>query len=222
MSTRYNPSIVRDNLVLYLDAANTKSYPGSGTTWKDISGKYIDGTLTNGPTFDSGNKGSIVLDGSNDYIQLPTNSNLTFTGDFSYETWLTTDTQLTSNHIWSTSGGQTFQFTTNTSPNQIIYYSNETSNQAFGVLNNDTWGHLILTRSGNTLTGYLNGAQAWTNTPGSSPTHDFSGLSIGRRTISPAGFYWDGKFAAVRMYSKGLTSTEVQQNYNAFKGRFGL
>ena len=218
MSTRYNPSIVRDNIVLYLDAANTKSYPGSGTTWKDISGKGIDGTLTNGPTFDSGNKGSIVLDGSNDYIQLPTNSNLTFTGDFSYETWLMTDVQPASNHIWSTPGDQTFQFNSGT----IIYYSTITGGQSFGSLSNNTWTHYVITRSGNTLTGYLNGAQAWTNTPNSSPTHNFSGLSIGYRTISPAGFYWDGKFAAVRMYSKGLTSTEVQQNYNALKGRFGL
>ena len=64
MSTRYNPSIVRDNLVLYFDAANTKSYPGSGTTWTDMGSKGIDGTLTNGPTFDSGNMGTISFDGS--------------------------------------------------------------------------------------------------------------------------------------------------------------
>ena len=70
MSTRYNPSIVRDNLVLYLDAANTKSYPGSGTTWKDISGKGNNGTLTNGPTFDSNNLGSIDFDGVNDHVVL--------------------------------------------------------------------------------------------------------------------------------------------------------
>ena len=68
MSTRYNPSIVRDNIVQYLDAANTKSYPGSGTSWTDISGKSNNGTLTNGPTFDSGNKGSFGFDGSNDYV----------------------------------------------------------------------------------------------------------------------------------------------------------
>jgi len=221
MSTRYNPSIVSDNLVLCLDAANTKSYPGSGTNWKNLTEKSIDGTLTNGPTFDSNNLGSILLDGSNDYIQLSSNSDLTLTGDFSYETWLMTDTQLTSNHIWRTSNDKTLQFSSNVSPDQIVYYSSETGNQPFGVLNNDTWGHLILTKSGNTLTGYLNGAQAWTNTPGSSATHDFSGIRIGSRG-STAGFEWDGKFAVVRIYSKGLTSTEVQQNYNALKGRFGL
>ena len=65
MSTRYNPSIVRDNLTLYVDAANTKSYSGSGTTWTDISSKNHDGTLTNGPTFSSDNLGYLLFDGTN-------------------------------------------------------------------------------------------------------------------------------------------------------------
>jgi hypothetical protein len=219
MALTHSPLIVTDNLVFCVDAANTKSYSGSGTIWKDISGEDNDGTLVNGPTFSNDNGGSIVFDGTNDYIQLPTNSDLTFTGDFSFEIWLMTDTQLTSNHIWQLSGDKTLQFSSNVSPDQIVYYSSGTGNQAFGVLNNDMWGHLILTKSGNTLTGYLNGAQAWTNTPGSSATHDFSGIRIGSRE-TPAGYYWDGKFAAVRIYSKGLTAAEVLQNYNTLKGRF--
>ena len=130
-----------------------------------------------------------------------------------------TDVQTTSNHIWRTPNDKTFQFTNSTNPDQIVYYSSETGNQAFGVLNNDTWGHLVITKSGNTLTGYLNGAQAWTNTPGSSATHDFSGIRIGTRG-SASGYYWDGKFAAVRIYSKALTASEVLQNYDAMKGRY--
>ena len=62
------PNIVEDGLVLALDAGNTKSYPGSGTTWTDLSGKGNNGTLTNGPTFDSGNGGAIFFDGGNDYV----------------------------------------------------------------------------------------------------------------------------------------------------------
>jgi len=218
--TVYQP-IVNDVLVLCLDAANTKSYPGSGTTWTDISGNSNNSTLTNSPTFSNDNGGSIVFDGTDDYIQLPTNSDLTFAGDFSFETWLMTDTQLTSNHIWQMSGDKTLQFSNSVSPDQIVYYSSGTGNQAFGVLDNDTWGHLILTKSGNTLTGYLNGAQAWTNTPGSSVSHDFSAIRIGSRG-STAGYYWDGKFAAVRIYSKGLTAAEVLQNYNVYKKRYNL
>lgn len=66
MATNGGPNIIQNGLVFALDAANKKSYPGSGTTWKDLSGNGNDGTLTNGPTFDSGNGGSIVLDGTND------------------------------------------------------------------------------------------------------------------------------------------------------------
>ena len=70
MTTSYSPLIVTDGLVMYLDAANPKSYPGTGTTWTDISRNNNNGTLTNGPTFSSANLGSIVFDGSNDAIQL--------------------------------------------------------------------------------------------------------------------------------------------------------
>ena len=67
MALAHSPRIVRDNLVLYLDAANTKSYPGSGTTWKDISGKGHHGTLINGTIFNS-NENSMDFDGTNDQI----------------------------------------------------------------------------------------------------------------------------------------------------------
>ena len=70
MGLAHSPRIVTDGLVLCVDAANTKSYPGSGTTWTDISGKGHNGTLTNGPTFSSDNMGGIVFDGSNDAVTL--------------------------------------------------------------------------------------------------------------------------------------------------------
>ena len=69
MSTGYGPRIVTDGLVLYLDAGNNKSYPGSGNTWYDISENGNNGTLVNGVGYNSSNKGSLVFDGVNDYIQ---------------------------------------------------------------------------------------------------------------------------------------------------------
>ena len=219
MGLAHSPRIVTDGLVLALDAGNTKSYPGSGTAWTDTVGGNT-GTLTNGPTYSSDNGGSIVFDGSNDYIQLPTNSNLTLTGDFTYETWLLTDVQGGSKHVWKGStGNTTLQFTNNASPDQLIYYSNGTGTQQYGVTSNDTWSHVVLTKSGNTVTGYLNGSQAWTNTPGSSETHDFSGGRIGSRHTQN-GYYWDGKMSVIRIYNKALTASEVEQNYNALKGRY--
>lgn len=76
MAVAYNPGVVTNGLVLALDAGNTKSYPGSGTTWTDLSGNSNTGTLTNGPTYNSSNGGSIVFDGVDDYV---TNGNSSFT-----------------------------------------------------------------------------------------------------------------------------------------------
>ena len=70
MAVGYNPKIITDGLVLCLDAGNTKSYPGSGTSWSDLSGQGNTGTLVNGPTYSSADGGSIVFDGSNDYGSL--------------------------------------------------------------------------------------------------------------------------------------------------------
>jgi len=70
MAFSYSPKIATDGLVLCLDAANNRSYPGSGTAWTDLSRGGNNGALTNGPTFNSANGGSIVFDGTNDYVQV--------------------------------------------------------------------------------------------------------------------------------------------------------
>ena len=68
MSGKSGPDIVENGLVLCLDAANKLSYPRTGTSWTDLSGNSYNGTLTNGPTFNAGNLGSIVFDGVDDYV----------------------------------------------------------------------------------------------------------------------------------------------------------
>jgi len=70
MGIARGPKIVTSGLVLALDAADKLSYRGSGTTWRDLSGNNNTGTLTNGPTFNAGNLGSIVFDGTNDYVNI--------------------------------------------------------------------------------------------------------------------------------------------------------
>jgi len=78
MSFNFSPKIVTDGLVLYLDAANTKSFISGSTTWNDISKNKNDGTLINGPTFNPNNMGSIVFDGLNDYVNCGKNSSILF------------------------------------------------------------------------------------------------------------------------------------------------
>ena len=79
-------NIITRGLILHLDASAPSSYPGSGTTWSDISGNNHVGTLTNGPTFSTDGGGSIVFDGTNDYVTIPDSPNWDFgTGEFSIE-----------------------------------------------------------------------------------------------------------------------------------------
>lgn len=217
-----------------LDGVHLIDTPSTGTTLLTAQGSSITDASDNSFSITAnGNAAAAVggtntvahnaggwfdFDGTNDYIQLPTNSDLTFTGDFSYETWLWTDVQPASNHIWSLPNGQTFQFTTLNSQQELIYYSDQTSNQSFGTLANNTWAHYVIIKSGNTITGYLNGVQAWTSTPGGSATHNFSAASIGYRTLNSANtFYWDGRMGEIRIYPRALTGAAVFQNYNATK-----
>ena len=86
----YYGGIVKDGLVLNLDAAKTDSYPKIGTAWNDISGNRNNSTLTNGPTFDSRNGGSIVLDGVNDYGILNSTLDIGIVGSWSI--WLNATT----------------------------------------------------------------------------------------------------------------------------------
>ena len=72
MGLSHSPNIVTDVLVLCLDAANRRSYPGSGNSWLDLSGNGNNGTLTNGPTYSSANGGSLVFDGVDDYVNCGT------------------------------------------------------------------------------------------------------------------------------------------------------
>jgi hypothetical protein len=83
MGLSHSPSIITQNLVLCLDAANSKSYPGSGTTWTDLSGNGNNGTLANGVGYNSGNGGALVFDGVDDYVSL-TSADLRFGGSNSY------------------------------------------------------------------------------------------------------------------------------------------
>ena len=84
MAIRGGPDIIEDGLVLHLDAADRNSYAGSGSTWYDLSGSGNNGTLTNGPIFSQNNRGCIILDQSDDYIDL---SNITISDDWTYEAW---------------------------------------------------------------------------------------------------------------------------------------
>jgi hypothetical protein len=219
-------SIVTSGLVLALDAADRNSYPGSGTVWSDMSGNANTGTLTNGPTFSSANGGSIVFDGTNDFTSLPNNNSLSAgTGDFTFNCWLYPSS-------WPNNNWSPIYVTAATNG---IWIGQNTTNQfvlrAFGVADRlqyspvptvNTWTNVTITRIGTTATLYYNAALMTTSTTNQDFIQNttYIGNDVGS---GPGPAYYTGRISCVNFYKgKGLTATEVLQNYNATKSRFNL
>lgn len=228
--------IVSDGLVLNLDAAQLRSYPGSGTTWTDLSGSGNDGTLTNGPTFDSGNGGSIVFDGTNDQVRLPATNIIlsSMPNGHTLECWFKS-TKTTASRIINTSrdsggsvfsllilsggagaGSVAFQYrnSTNTATIAIAYAS--------GGLNDNNWHHMVgsvSSSTGGVL--YVDNVSRGTNTTNTLTTAGSFRSIIGSTPAGTSEFF-SGNIAIVRIYNRPLSATEVGQNYNAQKSRFGL
>ena len=215
MAGSTGPNIVEDGLVLALDGANKKSYPSSGTSILDLSGNSNTGTLTNGPTFDSGNGGSILFDGVNDYVGFPqslTNDN------FTISSWVYVDSTGTANGILSWTVGTNRRELMILLGDVTIVYGNLKYRRGTSVPLS-TWVNLTTTYDGTTPLVYSNGNSVSLG----SQTDASSGLTntmyVGRLAFSTA-FYFDGKISTSLVYNRALTSQEILQNYNATKSRF--
>ena len=220
-------NIVTGGLVLLLDAANTKSYPTTGTTWTDISRGGNNGTLINGPTFNSANGGSIVFDGTNDYIKPPASTNLQLT-DFTLSSWVRINVQNIQQFIIDTStslsNGSGYSYRIN-SDNKIRFWAYDANNN----LNSNTiilpniWYNILVTYNNTTKLQsiYINGVFDISNTH----TNPFvvstvTNLQIGGSSI--LGGYLNGRITQVSIYNRALSPTEIQQNFNATRSRFGI
>ena len=236
MALAHSPRIITDGLVLCLDAGNTKSYPGSGTAWSDLSGQGNNGTLTNGPTYSSDNLGSLTFDGVNDYVTLGTPSLLNGVQvPLTICMWAKANSFGTFNVLWaadkSLSGGGLYSLL-RVDSGDLKYYTTTSGGgyQSNGATNlkpsTNVWNFYAVTVSGSitspSVTLYLNN---------SSQTYSYSTLSsspnltVNFRIGSSErtnGEFWNGNISNAIWYNRALTATEVTQNYNATKGRFGL
>lgn len=248
MATFYSPRIVTDGLVLHLDAANNRSFVSGSTTWFDLSGNRNTGSLVNGPTYSSSNNGSIVFDGTNDYVA--TNDSVGNFGNSNFTIYLA------------------FKTTTNTNPATFIAKSigdNPTTdygwlvNQAsvgslgFAVATvNGAWGtagsYSIKTNTGNLNDGnwksvaivvdrsqadvsiYINGATVGLTAYVGKASLTTLGNVTNTRVLNIASesdvatspFHIAASISLVQLYNRALSAKEVRQNYNATKGRYGL
>ena len=225
MGLAHSPSIVTDGLVLCLDAANTKSYPGSGTTWTDISGKGYDGTLTNGPTFSSNYGGNIVFDGSNDFITGVHNSELNLRNDVTVECWFRrTGSRSTWARIFGKGNGsnRTYGLWYHVNQNKFLYQRYGPSTMNINITKTvvlNTWYHMVGTSSGSTHTLYVNGVKIGTSSISTTFHSSTDPYKVGSHDNN---YHHIGDVSNCRIYNRGLSEAEVKQNYNAHKGRFGL
>jgi hypothetical protein len=215
------PQLVTEGLVLALDAANTKSYPGSGTVWGDLSGNGNNGTLVNGPTFDSGNNGSIVFDGVNDYASLDSLiQEKPFTINFYSKINSVKNQSLYTSRTTIGSGISIFLL----GENEIRFDTGDTWSTGYAVPLN-TWINLVLLVDNSNKTLFVNGEFVSTIAFTSSIINISPTLAtIGASHIngSSLGNFLDGILSNYFIYNRALTSHEIQQNFNATKGRYGL
>lgn len=234
----YYGGIVTNGLVLNLDAAKRDSYSGSGTTWNDISGGNFSGILTNGPAFDKGGIGNINFDGVNDYVtnigSISTFSFIQNTGIFTISSWLKINSFGSASYFLGnndgTTNGKGFYLGYPGSGGRLwLSITYGVSGQTTLNLNRSNFftdnNWVLVTCVGNGVNSqfYKNGISFDTaNDFGTFSTGDSSKvLSIGRVNNLNSS-YWNGNVATVQIYNRALSSSEVFQNYNSTKGRYGL
>ena len=224
------PNIVTDGLVMYLDAANQKSYPGSGTAWVDLSGNGNISTLTNGPTWNSNDV--MVFDGVDDQINRGSRNGTSFTDtdNMTVSVFLKINNKNVAGVLGRFSTGAIYDgWTIWVYLDKIIFFNtNEFGNYDPAYNNtgysftNGEWFHFAVTRDSvnKTLKWYVNGVlnQEYTTTS-SIYRKTNNGISFGHLDNNN---YLNGSIGPCQIYNRALTATEVLQNYNAQKGRFGL
>jgi hypothetical protein len=234
--------IETDNLVLYLDAGNPTSYPGTGNTWFDISGSSNNSTLVNSPTFSSANQGSFLFNGTSQYVNVPNSALFQNNTNMSISIWFNTSTIPSGSNYTYSLMGQGRQEDKNyfwlylsgsTTPWERINWEvgYDTSNYIQQISNwaplPNTWYNITATFEPGICKIYLNGSQViTTSTPVGSPTYVGANnpafpFSIGSYR-GPLAHFWPGNLNFALFYKKTLNLTEVTKNFNATRNRYGV
>ena len=231
------PSLV-SAIVLDLDAGNSASYAGTGTTWTDLSGKGNHGTLVNSVTYNSADQGYLVFNGNgsyvgsggyNPYVDLPRSTDLDFgADDFTVELWAyTTTANAHPCYISLNVNGLSyaaFRIEYWNGNVNLLHSYNGTSHASGGsfAITLNAWQHIVVSRIAGSAVVYVNGV--------SKLTYSLTGSLIAQQNSrigdfnGSNGYYsFSGNIATTKIYKgKGLTSTEVLTQFDLTKSRFGL
>ena len=243
MALAHSPKIITDGLVLALDAGNTKSYPGSGTSIIDLTGSGENGTMINMDASNHNSDGYFTFDGTSEYFSV-TKSNFftSYSQQITMEAWVYIPSSATwSNGYYSNiftrgnfSGSHgLWRSSTN---NRVVFYCRQLDpfddQDSFADISRDTWYHLVGVWNAGTKI-YVNGelidsdSATFTGDTENNENEQYSGwgsFKIGQNTAASGagGNYFEGRQAAHKIYDRELTASEISQNFNALRGRFGI
>jgi hypothetical protein len=226
-------NIVTSGLILNLDAANPRSYlpPYNGTTWFDLSGNNNNGTLTNGPTFNTGSGGNIVFDGVDDYVLTPYSGSST--SSYTFASWYNPLSNvntyaLTRGRDGNGNGWSLTLGSDNTSGNRYRAGAVKTDGGTVGYVTYST-GSMVLNQwvyltgvwvSGNSINLYVNGIfHSLVSTTGTTLRTSTDGWVLGSITTTA---YSNEQVAVSQIYNRALSASEINQNFQATRARFGI
>jgi hypothetical protein len=231
MAFNYSPRIVTDGLVLYLDAANAQSYTSGSTTWTNLSRTENSASLINGPTYETSNGGSIVYDGTNDLVQANSISGLT---SFTISTWFKMTGPGSTGGVSNTTYNSLFGITsgtrrilvatstnTGTTEGTILVQMGGSNYFSTSLTVTNAWNNVVYTFAASTARLYVNNV-AQTSQSNAGVTFPVANILIGAYSNPIVAYAMKGNIAQTSIYNRALSATEIQQNYNAIKGRFGL
>jgi hypothetical protein len=220
--------VVDSSLVLWLDALQTSSYSGSGTTWTDLSSNSNNGALTNSPAFDSINGGGAIgFSGSNQYVSIPNTTSVQPAkitvcvwvkfNSFNSNTGVIVQPQSsfpgTSWIIRVTGSGTGYEVGVGSA--SAVFRNN-----SFYSFNTNTWYFLTLTYDGANMYGYVNAG--FTGFSGANITINYTATPIQIASTNTAGEYLNGYVSNAMIYNRALSTDEISQNFNALRKRFGV
>jgi hypothetical protein len=228
MAFIHSPKIITDGLVLCLDAANHKSYPGSGTSWFDLSGNNNSGSLVNGTSYSTNNNGIMSFDGSNDHVLIGRSNTNNITGNqITFGAWVFPTVSNKYQLILVKSLGATRQygmFLSGNGTSQIYRTLTGVVGEGDVALSTNwgvnAWNYILLVYNGSTIKIYLNANEVFSQNATGNITTTNTDVYIGGDPAEP--YFLSGNIANAVIYNRALSAQEISQNFNTQRSRFGL